>query len=673
MIKLFFLIGCIIFFPHCALAAGQVSLSAPSPLCLLILFLLLLIVVCLLWVSLQKSKSARKEIFDQLQLAQQTLDEAPWDILWVDAERKIVRTNQSALRLAGSERQLIGCDLLELQPELRNHPFIAALQTGKEAAADVPSVSRTQEAFGCSVTKKVAQVAIRGKRLVVCYGDSPTHDADQTTDTAQRDAANRKAFQLVESASRMKSEYLANINHEIRTPMNAIIGYSEMLAAADLGLREKRFVSIIHKSCMTLVSIFNDIMELSRIDSGRLHITPSAIRLDGVINEVEELFQVAADEKELRFQCQIEPDLPLSFILDGVRLKQILQHLVNNAITFTHHGAVALSVSGMPSKEQSDWYDLCFRVQDSGVGITVCDQQKLFELFQQRENSVSPQYGKVGLGLTLCSRLIAMMGGTINFSSSENEGSVFTVVFNDVRVAEQVPEKPSAQKIPCGDKQSKKLLVVDDMELIKEIFVDFFKGTPFEIVTAHNGEEALRVAVAEKPDLIFMDLNLAGMDGRAVTERLHRQPETATIPVVVMTGDLLEENDYKPLFDEFLQKPFRLDVLQNIVNRCMQSCRHAAQTTPTDTRNNGEHTFTAGIAGVWTEELEQLHRQALGSGSLSDAASLGAAIREAGIHTNQLEVAQLGEELLLYTGEPDIVGVERLLVKLSRAVHRKLS
>jgi signal transduction histidine kinase/CheY-like chemotaxis protein len=671
--NLFFAIGCTILLPNFALAAQHASLLAPLPLFFLILSLLLLTAVCLLWMRLQRCKHEKMEVLDQLQLDRQTLDHAPWDILWVDAERKIVRTNQSAVRSAGSERQLTGCDLLELEPELRNHPFIAALPSKKTGQAVGPCISPDQEACGLHETKKLAVVTGGNKQFVVCYANSSVNDVDQETNTEQCGPANRNAFQLMESASRIKNNFIANINHEIRTPMNAIIGYAEMLAAADLGSREKRFVGIIHKSSMALVSIFNDIMELSKIDSGRIQILPSAVCLDSMLSEVMALYQELADEKGLRFLYRIETNLPPSFLLDGGRLKQVLQNLVSNAIKFTRRGFVELTVSGTPSQSTADCYDLRFQVHDSGIGIPASDQQQIFELFQQREESISKQYGGVGLGLTLCSRLLAMMGGAITLFSNEGEGACFTVTLSMVRISGQVPANPSVQKTSCAEEQGKKLLVVDDIDLIKEIFFDFFQDTPFHVLTASNGEEALTVAAAEKPDIIFMDLNLVGMNGRIVTEQLRQQPETAAIPVIVMTGDLLEKNEYAPLFDDFLQKPFRLDVLMDIAGRYAHSSQPVVPSAPADLANNEEHTFTAGIADVWPQNLEQLRQQAMSSGSLSHAASLGAAMKETGTMTNQRIMAQMGEELMLYAGEPDIMGVERLLVKLSRAVNRKPS
>ncbi len=466
-----------------------------------------------------------------------------------------------------------------------------------------------------------------------------------------------------ENFNRMQSEFIANINHEVRTPMNAIIGYTEMLSASDIGQKEKRFVSIIHKSSMALVAIFNDIMELSKIDSGRLQIMARSIRLQTVINEVDNLFQETVREKQLRFSCQIAPTLPQMFILDGVRLKQILQNLVSNAIKFTPQGHVQLTVDGQPSRTRADCYDLRFQVKDSGVGIPEAEQQKIFKLFQQYEKSVPKQYGGIGLGLTLCSRLVAMMGGSIDLASREGRGSCFTVCLNTLPCAMQAADVFPEQTPAAPQEQSGTILVVDDMDLIKDVFIDFFRGSSFKILAANDNDQALEICRREKPDMIFMDLNLAGMDGRTVTLNLRKLDGMKEVPVIVMTGEVLEEDEYRPLFDGLLQKPFRLEELKALVARSVGSgARPVEDRTPDDSQQRELEAITE----LWTEELEQLRLTAFNSGNLSVTVALGEALKRAGKQHNQSLLVDTGNELVRCATEPDIAGVDRLLVRLAQ-------
>ena len=656
--------------PEIALTAQESTLEPASfP---LFPFLSLLLSVVVGWLSsrLWRLDREKKEVLARLQLVQQVLDQVPVDIMWTDCRLTIIQANQAALQSAGEQR-LIGCDLRELRPDLVNHPFVAALQSCLQGTVSM-------QPPGCVPIDD----EIPGKQILALMTDNSQgaiwfgkllHDSDEEAqggDEQHKEETDGLA-QAVESASRMKSEFIANINHEIRTPMNAIIGYAEMLINADLGPRETRFVNILHKSSLTLVSIFNDIMELSKIDSGRLQIMFSPVRLQSIVNEVEEMFKDLAHEKDLRLRCRIAPHLPKVLILDGLRLKQVLQNLVSNAIKFTASGSVELMVDGQLSQENESCFDLSFRVEDSGIGVPMADQEKIFELFQQREDTISKQYGGVGLGLTLCSRLVAMMGGWIELFSNEGEGARFTVFLNAIKVVEQDSGDLSADVNSAVIDREQKLLIVDDMDLIKEVFVDYFQNSSFTVLTANTGEEALVLAVREKPGIIFMDLNLAGMDGRTVTEQLRNQAETAKIPVVVMTGDILDETDYRPLFDDFLQKPFRFEELKAIIARYIPCGRaDALQLRGADTAVGEDQIFFDNIVAVWTAELEKLCSQAVRSGSLADAVSLGAAMLKAGEKAPQSLLTELGGELVQYAAEPNILGVDRLLAKLTRIANR---
>ena len=194
------------------------------------------------------------------------------------------------------------------------------------------------------------------------------------------------------------------------------------------------------------------------------------------------------------------------------------------------------------------------------------------------------------------------------------------------------------------------------------------------MLTANNGEDALSIAIAEQPDIIFMDLNLSGTDGRSVTEQLRRRAETVSIPVVVMTGEMLEEEDFRPLFDDFLQKPFRLEALKGIVTRYARpSSRQELQPAVPVSDEEDEHHLSSQVAAAWNSDLDLLRQQAAFSGSLKDAAALGVAMQLRGEAEHQPVLTRLGEELLLHAQEPNILGVDRVLAKLSRIAHREES
>jgi len=633
-----------------------------------LLFVVLGLLAAVLWLGLRTRRLLleKNDLIARMQLVEQVVEQTPLPIIRLDPSLTIVAANRSALH-THQQTSLNGLNLLDLHPELADHPVVTALRAAKgEGRAAVPLDSESN--------KKKARthgapglLMLTGQTEILWFGTPPDDRLPS------REGSDVLAL-AEESASRMKSEFIANINHEVRTPMNAIIGYTEMLVNSQLGPKEKRFVAIIHKSSMALVSIFNDIMELSKIDSGRLQIMVSTVRLNSIINEVDGLFKDLAEEKGIRLSCRIAGHLPQSFIFDGLRLKQILQNLVSNAVKFTREGSVTLLVDGDPSPAKQGCFDLKFTIEDTGIGIRAADQQKIFELFRQGEDVITKQYGGVGLGLTLCSRLTKMMGGSIDVHSVEGQGTRFTVFLSGIQIAQQAPDDLESNRLTAGFEREGKLLVVDDVDLIKDVFIDYFQDSPYKVFTANNGEEALSIAIAEHPDIIFMDLNLSGTDGRNVTEQLRQLAETVSIPVVVMTGEMLEEEDFRPLFDDFLQKPFRLDALKGIVARYARpSSRQELQPAVLASDDEDEHHLTSQVAAAWNMELDLLRQQAAFSGSLADAASLGVAMQLRGEAEHQPVLTRLGEELLLHAHEPNILGVDRVLAKLSRIAHHEES
>jgi len=652
--------GCLVFlFPCTALAAQETGLALSTLALPLLVLFLVAVVAGWLYRQLSTLKKQHSDLVVRNQILSEMVAQAPWPLIQIDKQLKIVYANREAKEGFGSQT-LVGSSFPELFPDKAAHPLLQILQSDEQGDIAVPA---SQSVGGATLRL----VTIDGKLFGLWYGPPRREDCLQSSEDF--------LDQAEESANRMKSEFIANINHEVRTPMNAIIGYTEMLVNSPIGAKEKRFVETIHKSSMALVSIFNDIMELSKIDSGRLQIMTSSIRMDSLIREVEGLYRDQALEKGIRFECRLENHLPKSFILDGMRLKQVLHNLVSNAIKFTNDGHVLVLVDGVPSKEKDNCYDLSITVEDTGIGIPKTDQQKIFKVFSQREDTIAKRYGGVGLGLTLCSRLVTMMGGRIDLVSTPGEGASFTVLFDHIPLAEPSSEQFTEPDAPKGKNLTRALtmLVVDDVDLIKDVFTDFFQDGPHKVLTANTGEEALVLARDEHPDIIFMDLNLSGMDGRSVTEKIRAEEALSAIPVIVMTGEILEEEDYKPLFDGFLQKPFRLEHLMDVIGQ--YSSMDAEKSPQADLDGSdyegAEHAFFKSVQAAWNDELDHLLRQAVRSGSLADAAALGAAVGKEGEARKDTVLITFGGDLLKFAAEPNIMGVDRLLAQFSRVVNRK--
>ncbi|WP_457574346.1 ATP-binding protein [Desulfolithobacter sp.] len=475
---------------------------------------------------------------------------------------------------------------------------------------------------------------------------------------------------VAEAASRMKSEFIANMNHEIRTPMNAILGYAEMLAAADLPEREQRYVSAILKSGATLVSMLNDIIMLSKIDSGSLEITRTPTHLGALLEEIKDFYQGRIREKKIELSCRIVDNLPPVFLLDGVHLKHILLNLVSNAIAFTPEGQVTILVEGVPAKNSDQCWDILLSVSDSGVGIPPEEQQRILELFQPDRNGTGHKYVGAGFGLTLSGRLAALMGGQISLVSSPGQGSIFTLRLSGVEpVVDYAKEYSSVHeeeaRTPLALNQ--KLLVVDDMAMITDVIKDVYLDSAVEVLVANSADQGLAMAREQRPGLILLDLDLAGVDGRDIAQQLREDPETADIPIVLMSGISLDMTRYRDLFADQLTKPFSIDGLEKLVATYMNMMSPPSNPSGTGPEEVPDQSEQAEVIQVWDRTLDDMLEQVQASGNLCAAEKLGRMMQQRDLDRDGFgTLRSLGRQLIESAREPDIIAVDQIIMKLKQ-------
>ncbi|MGX9727042.1 MAG: ATP-binding response regulator [Candidatus Electronema sp. VV] len=477
-----------------------------------------------------------------------------------------------------------------------------------------------------------------------------------------QEAALRRTEQQLIAANRLKRKFIANINHAIRTPMNAIIGYAEILAESGLSEQQQRFVSTIRKNGTALVSIINDVMELSKLESGSVKVLKSAANLRAVVEQAADLFADQLRAKKLDFACAVEPDLPEMYVMDADHCRQVLINLVSNAVKFTEKGKVCLTVTGIATGE-SCW-ELAFQVEDTGIGLSAGEQQALHELFEQQEEQVSIHDG-TRLGLTLCARLARMMGGVLQLDSTHGQGSVFTFVM-PAQAADRTGPAGFAARRPLPPTPARRanpvMLVVDDMPEMSHLVKIYFKNSPIRVLEASGPEDCIALALSEQPDLILMDLDLAGADGRDLARQLKEDQRTKNIPIVAMTGFLLEKDSLAPIFDDLLAKPFHLQELQRVVHRHIQPSQNgAAEAAPSGQENPAA---VNGLQAAWDSGLQAAYAQTQMSGNLEDACALGRKLEESGRKNGAAELTEMGRKMQRFALDLDIRGVEQMLALL---------
>lgn len=370
-----------------------------------------------------------------------------------------------------------------------------------------------------------------------------------------------QARQEAEAANRAKSEFLANMSHEIRTPMNAIIGFGDLLKGLVTEGRSRGYVESIVASGKTLLALINDILDLSKIEAGKLQLNYEPVDLRAMLTEIQQIFSQKAAEKNLLLQVEISAAIPQAIIFDEIRLRQIMFNIVGNAIKFTEQGEVKISLLACDDRVCSlETNKICLEVivADTGIGIARDQQEKIFEAFMQSEGQSTRKYGGTGLGLAIVKRLMEMLGGTIRVKSELGKGSTFTLTFPHVAIAQSSGQQLKETKDCNFDQfQAATILVVDDVRSNRDLIEGYFADSKHRLLMATDGREAIEMAHVHHPDAILLDLRMPNMDGSEAAQYLTSNAQTCDIPIIIITASShkQEEEMLRELCCAFLRKP----------------------------------------------------------------------------------------------------------------------
>ncbi len=382
------------------------------------------------------------------------------------------------------------------------------------------------------------------------------------------------AKEQAEEGTRAKSEFLANMSHEIRTPMNGIIGMAEILKQAKLGEQEKENLEILISSTRSLLTLVNDILDISKIEAGKVELEIEDFEIRKMLKDIENIIYIKAEEKALDYKTFINPNVPEFLKGDPARLKQIVLNLVNNAVKFTMKGQVHIYLDVM--EENAGRIKLMLKVHDTGIGISADGKKNLFQLFSQVDTSTTKNYEGTGLGLSIAKRLVTLMDGEIGMESKQDKGSTFwfTAWIEKSSRTATIPE-PLDKELTFDEKNFKKLniLLAEDNEINQKIIQYSLTNAGYTVDIAKNGQEAIDMYHQYSYDLVLMDVQMPVLDGYEATSHIRDMESsllngTHRIPIIALTANAMKGDREKCLdagMDEYLSKPFTPNDLIGII------------------------------------------------------------------------------------------------------------
>lgn len=519
-----------------------------------------------------------------------------------DLLRATVKSSLDSVLIANAEGVIV--DLNDAAAEMFGYP--AAEMTGQEMSGMImPERLRAAHKAGMARYAATGKARVLGRRIEI---DAQRADGTEfpvelsisstgsgtdaryvafmrdITDRRMAEESLKSAKERAEAANRAKAQFLAAISHEMRTPLTGILGALDLLDSGDLSEQQRKFIRTANRSGHALLSVISDVLDISRLEAGKVDLEVGRIDLEEIVNDVVEIIGNLAGERRNTVTVHLDDRLPRRLMGDTARVRQVLLNFVTNAVKFTYHGTIGISVVQLGRRDGRAEIEIS--VRDTGPGISEIDQEKLFKSFSQLNNTSDQAAGGSGLGLAISKRLVDLMSGTIGVETALGKGSRFWFRLTLEEAGEPEPASmPSGAAAPAAARsQGKRILVVDDNETVRSIVAGQLEAKGHHAETADGGVNALAMMKARQYDAVILDISMPFMDGFEALRIMKGMPGAAgETPVIALTAHALVEVRERCLaagFDQFLTKPVRVEELANVIEAVTSATAVAARTPP---------------------------------------------------------------------------------------------
>ncbi|MCK8825737.1 response regulator [Fuchsiella alkaliacetigena] len=553
--------------------------------------------------KLVERKLVENELEAERNYLQQVIDLLPNFVFAKDWEGRFILVNQALTQLCGvNKEEILGKkDAIFTEEQVAAKLMESDRQIIEEEAAEVNLEEKIVDSQGESRWFQITKVP-----LILSADKQDRQILGVATDITELKKTEEQLIEAREKAmqaNQAKSEFLANMSHEIRTPLNAVLGFSEILENEFKGSKLAKeehisYLNSIKQAGNSLLSLINDILDMSKIEAGMMEINPVYFNPQALCQEMQVIFHKQLLDKGLELIIEAEDDL-LEVKLDEVKLRQILINLLGNAIKFTKKGSIKLIVKSELNSD-TERLDLKVQVQDTGIGISEENQERVFESFTQQDSKSNREYEGTGLGLAITRKLTRLMDGEIYLDSKEGVGSCFTLKFFDLEFRRAEPKYKEQEKQNFSFKQAQ-VLIAEDVKSNRELLKIKLKNRGLDVLEAWNGQEAVQLAIKHEPDLIIMDLKMPIMNGYQAHREI-RKNEKVRLPIIALTASATDYECSKVAesdFDEFLTKPIKDDRLNRLLAKHLPCVKEEEAASDPITKSDYQGSLAA-------EVIEQL-------------------------------------------------------------------